>query len=105
MTEVLLAVGTRKGLFIGRRRGGTWEFDESPYARQVATLYGTEHHEFDLTPNLVEALPRIAWHADEPFAISSARNALCTLVSFTAVCIYSRDKKGRESDRYSRPSV
>ncbi|MEY7980691.1 WD40/YVTN/BNR-like repeat-containing protein, partial [Streptomyces pilosus] len=31
MTEVLLAVGTRKGLFIGRRRGGAWEFDESPY--------------------------------------------------------------------------
>jgi len=31
MTEVLLAVGTRKGLFIGRRRGGTWEFDEGPY--------------------------------------------------------------------------
>jgi asparagine synthase (glutamine-hydrolysing) len=51
---------------------GLSEFDESPYARQVATLYGTEHHEFDLTPNLVEALPRIVWHADEPFAISSA---------------------------------
>jgi hypothetical protein len=32
MTEVLLAVGTRKGLFIGRRRGGgAWEFDETPY--------------------------------------------------------------------------
>ncbi|MGW4886003.1 WD40/YVTN/BNR-like repeat-containing protein [Streptomyces murinus] len=32
MTEVLLAVGTRKGLFIGRRRGQRpWEFDESPY--------------------------------------------------------------------------
>lgn len=27
MTEVLLAVGTRKGLFIGRRRGVTWEFE------------------------------------------------------------------------------
>lgn len=51
---------------------GLVEFDESPYARQVATLCGTEHHEFDLTPNLVEALPRIVWHADEPFAISSA---------------------------------
>ena len=51
---------------------GLAEFDESPYARQVATLYGTEHHEFDLTPNLVEALPRVVWHADEPFAISSA---------------------------------
>lgn len=31
MTEVLLAVGTRKGLFIGRRKGSAWEFDESPY--------------------------------------------------------------------------
>ncbi|MEV6122133.1 exo-alpha-sialidase [Streptomyces sp. NPDC052077] len=31
MTETLLAVGTRKGLFIGRRRGGTWEFDGSPH--------------------------------------------------------------------------
>ena len=51
---------------------GHAEFDESPYARQVASLYRTEHHEFDLTPNLVEALPRIVWHADEPFAISSA---------------------------------
>src|SRR5690242_365934 len=51
---------------------GLTDFDESPFARQVATLYGTEHHEFDLSPHLVEALPRIAWHADEPFAISSA---------------------------------
>ncbi|NEE42766.1 exo-alpha-sialidase, partial [Streptomyces sp. SID7982] len=25
MTDVLLTAGTRKGLFIGRRRGGTWE--------------------------------------------------------------------------------
>ncbi|MFE9312773.1 WD40/YVTN/BNR-like repeat-containing protein [Streptomyces sp. NPDC006706] len=31
MTEVLLAVGTRKGLFIGRRRDGVWEFDDSPH--------------------------------------------------------------------------
>ncbi len=31
-TEVLLAVGTRKGLFIARRRGGgPWESDASPY--------------------------------------------------------------------------
>ena len=51
---------------------GLSDFDESPFARQVGTLYGTEHHEFDLTPQLVESLPRIVWHADEPFAISSA---------------------------------
>ncbi|MFZ3555555.1 MULTISPECIES: WD40/YVTN/BNR-like repeat-containing protein [unclassified Streptomyces] len=38
MTDVLLAVGTRKGLFLGRKRVGgsgagatTFEFDESPY--------------------------------------------------------------------------
>ncbi|MFD6860974.1 WD40/YVTN/BNR-like repeat-containing protein [Streptomyces diastaticus] len=30
MSEVLLAVGTRKGLFLGRRRAGAWEF-EGPY--------------------------------------------------------------------------
>ncbi|MCL4296057.1 MAG: asparagine synthase (glutamine-hydrolyzing) [Anaerolineae bacterium] len=51
---------------------GLSEFDESPYAREVASLCQTEHHEFNLTPNLVEALPKIAWHADEPFAISSS---------------------------------
>ncbi|MGP3770521.1 WD40/YVTN/BNR-like repeat-containing protein [Streptomyces sp. SDT5-1] len=32
MTDVLLAVGTRKGLFLGRKRDGDpFEFDESPY--------------------------------------------------------------------------
>ena len=33
---------------------------------------GANHHEFNLTPDLIDGLPRIAWHADEPFAISSA---------------------------------
>ncbi len=51
---------------------GLSEFDESPYARDVAALYQTEHYEFNPTPNLIEALPKIAWHADEPFAISSS---------------------------------
>jgi asparagine synthase (glutamine-hydrolysing) len=51
---------------------GLSEFDESPYARQVASLCHTEHYEFNLTPHLVDALPKIAWHADEPFAISSS---------------------------------
>lgn len=47
-------------------------FDESPYAAQVAQQYKTNHHEFSLQPNFIEALPHIAWHADEPFAISSS---------------------------------
>lgn len=35
MTEVLLTVGTRKGLFIGRRRGGTWEFGDPHFNAQA----------------------------------------------------------------------
>ncbi|MGW1893694.1 WD40/YVTN/BNR-like repeat-containing protein [Streptomyces sp. NPDC002004] len=31
MADVLLTVGTRKGLFIGRRHSGRWEFDDDPY--------------------------------------------------------------------------
>ncbi|MFI1825836.1 WD40/YVTN/BNR-like repeat-containing protein [Streptomyces sp. NPDC020412] len=35
MTAVLLTVGTRKGLFIGRRRGGAWEFDGPHFPAQA----------------------------------------------------------------------
>jgi asparagine synthase (glutamine-hydrolysing) len=51
---------------------GLDEFDESRFAQAVAAHCGAQHHAFNLAPHLVEALPKIAWHADEPFAISSA---------------------------------
>ncbi|MEU3608949.1 exo-alpha-sialidase [Streptomyces sp. NPDC035033] len=35
MPDVLLTVGTRKGLFIGRRRDGHWEFDEPRFPAQA----------------------------------------------------------------------
>lgn len=35
MTDVLLTVGTRKGLFIGRRQGGAWTFDEPCFNAQA----------------------------------------------------------------------
>ncbi|MEU5976926.1 exo-alpha-sialidase [Streptomyces sp. NPDC047315] len=35
MTAVLLTVGTRKGLFIGRRTGGAWEFDGPHFPAQA----------------------------------------------------------------------
>jgi asparagine synthase (glutamine-hydrolysing) len=50
---------------------GLGDFDESNFAINVAQKFGTNHHEFDLTPDLIRALPKIVWHADEPFAISS----------------------------------
>ena len=51
---------------------GHANFDESPYARIVSGLCNTQHVDFNLTPDLVSDIKKIAWHFDEPFAISSA---------------------------------
>ncbi len=48
------------------------EYDETDYARRVADHLGTEHYEFQVTPDAVEILPQLVWHFDEPFADSSA---------------------------------
>jgi asparagine synthase (glutamine-hydrolysing) len=48
------------------------EYDETRYAREVAEHLGTDHHEFEVTPDAVEILPKLVWHYDEPFADSSA---------------------------------
>jgi asparagine synthase (glutamine-hydrolysing) len=47
-------------------------FNELEYARVVAQHLGTESHEKIVTPDLVDLLPTLAWHLDEPFADSSA---------------------------------
>lgn len=49
-------------------------FDESPYFREVARQYGTEHHEFDLNPEgeLADAIQDMAWYSDEPSADAGA---------------------------------
>ncbi len=48
------------------------EYDETRYARQVAQHLKTDHHEFQVTPDAVDILPKLIWHYDEPFADSSA---------------------------------
>ena len=48
------------------------EYDELPYARQVAERFGTEHHELVVRPDAAAILPKLAWHYDEPFGDSSA---------------------------------
>jgi asparagine synthase (glutamine-hydrolysing) len=48
------------------------EFDELDLARQVAAMYGTDHHELVVEPDAAELLPRIVAAFDEPFADSSA---------------------------------
>jgi len=47
-------------------------YDETRYARLVATHFQTEHHEHVVTPQAREILDTLAWHYDEPFADSSA---------------------------------
>ncbi|MGC2238023.1 MAG: asparagine synthase (glutamine-hydrolyzing) [Pyrinomonadaceae bacterium] len=47
-------------------------FDELKYARIAAKHFNTEHHEFVVTPDLVEIVDELAWHFDEPFADPSA---------------------------------
>jgi asparagine synthase (glutamine-hydrolysing) len=48
------------------------EFDETASAREVARMYGTEHHEAVLDCEAAEMLPRLVWHYGEPYADSSA---------------------------------
>jgi len=47
-------------------------YDELKYARLTAQKFGTEHHEFLVTPDICEVVDQLAWHFDEPFADSSA---------------------------------
>jgi asparagine synthase (glutamine-hydrolysing) len=46
-------------------------YNELPYARRVATLFGTHHHEILVRPDVVSLLPRLLWHMDEPIADSA----------------------------------
>jgi len=43
-------------------------YNELPYARQVAQLCGTDHHEGTVTPDVVGLFDRLIVHLDEPFA-------------------------------------
>jgi len=47
--------------------GGQY-YNELPYARQVADLFHTDHHEIVVKPDVTELLPKLVWHLDEPVA-------------------------------------
>jgi len=42
------------------------QFNELPFARQVVARYGMSGHERMAEPDLVEIVPRMIWHLDEP---------------------------------------
>src|SRR5262249_37929578 len=56
-------------------------FDEAPAAREVAKLFGTEHHEDRVSPDMIALLPDLIGALDEP----SDPLSLCTwlLAKFT----------------------
>ncbi|HJS73862.1 MAG TPA: asparagine synthase C-terminal domain-containing protein, partial [Vicinamibacteria bacterium] len=43
-------------------------YDESRYAREIASLFGTEHREETLSPDVAALFDRLVVHLDEPFA-------------------------------------
>lgn len=45
--------------------GGSY-YNELPYARQVSELFATQHREIVVRPDVVDLLPRLLWHLDEP---------------------------------------
>ncbi|MCF8154377.1 MAG: asparagine synthase (glutamine-hydrolyzing) [Rhodoferax sp.] len=53
--------------------GGAAEtlYNELPYARRVASIFGTRHREIVVRPDVVSLLPKLLWHLDEPMADSA----------------------------------
>ena len=47
-------------------------FNELPFAREVAQIFGTDHHEFIVEPDALDVLPQLARQFGEPYADSSA---------------------------------
>ena len=80
-----LSGGTDSGLVVGMMRRffdqpvktftaiyDDAHISEQREAKQVADILGTEHHEVLITPqDVVEILPRLIWHLEEPFGDAS----------------------------------
>lgn len=49
-------------------------FEDSFYAREVASLFGCAHEEITIKPEITDLLPKIIWHLDEPLADPAAIN-------------------------------
>ncbi|MBI4552693.1 MAG: asparagine synthase (glutamine-hydrolyzing) [Candidatus Latescibacteria bacterium] len=47
-------------------------YDELAYTRLVAATFRTEHHELLVESNMLDVLPDLIWHLDEPFGDASA---------------------------------
>ncbi|MCU0712910.1 MAG: asparagine synthase (glutamine-hydrolyzing) [Pirellula sp.] len=48
------------------------DFDETQYAQQVADYVGTKHERFQVNPDAIDIIDKLAYQYDEPFSDSSA---------------------------------
>jgi len=48
--------------------------DDSYYAAKVADRLGLIHHEFEISPDVEDLLPKMVWHMDEPISDPAAIN-------------------------------
>lgn len=48
--------------------------DDSVYAQKVAERFGLTHHEFEISPDIENLLPKMVWHLDEPLSDPAAIN-------------------------------
>jgi len=62
-----------------RGSSGAELYNELPFARQVSELFGTDHHEIVVQPDVAAMLPELIWNMDEP--ISDAAFITTYLVS------------------------
>lgn len=46
--------------------------EDCKYARLVARIFGSDHNEIEVNPDIVDLLPKIIWHLDEPVADPAA---------------------------------
>ena len=69
------------------------QYDESAEAREMAAFFGTQHHELTVEADVVELLPVLVRHFDEPFGNPTAllTYALCKLVREHVTVILSGD--------------
>jgi asparagine synthase (glutamine-hydrolysing) len=51
---------------------GDPSFDETAFARLVATRFNTDHTEFIVSPSAIDLMDTLIWHHDGPFGDSSA---------------------------------
>jgi asparagine synthase (glutamine-hydrolysing) len=54
--------------FPSKYRRGEVSLDDADVARRTANYFGCEHTEIIVEPNVVDLLPELVWHMDEPVA-------------------------------------